>query len=232
MIPENVTNSFYYTAARDLNFARIKHLNSLNLDFSNKKILETGCGGVGDITQFLISKNADVTLNDVRKENIDSLLINVKKSLSFNLWDLNSIINDVEKFDIIVCYGTLYHLTKVENAIKNLANLCKEYTIISTCTSGKNDYDCNIVYEGFGNEQSNTQYGSRPGRFYIWEKLSENFKYVYCVKTQPYNEDYPLVFPSNHHASRNIFIGSHIELTNELFVDSLINKYYIYYIIL
>jgi len=225
MIPERVVKSFYYSDARDLNSARIKHLDSLNLDFSDKKILETGCGGVGDITKFLISKNAAVTLNDVRKENIDSLLINIEKSLSFNLWDLNILINDVEKFDIIVCYGTLYHLTDLDNAIKNLANLCKEYAVISTCTSGKNDYNCNIVYEGDGNEQSNTQYGSRPGRFYIWKKLLENFKYVYCVKTQPDNEDYPLVFPANHHASRNIFIGSHVELTNEMLVDGLINKY-------
>jgi 2-polyprenyl-3-methyl-5-hydroxy-6-metoxy-1,4-benzoquinol methylase len=227
MIPENVRSAFYYTCARNINYARIKHLDSLNLDFSNKKILETGCGGVGDITKFLISKNAEVTLNDARKENIFSLLINIEKSLPFNLWDLNILINDVEKFDIIVCYGTLYHLTDLDTAIKNLANLCKEFAIISTMTNAKNNYDCEIVYEGAETNQSITQYGSRPGRFYIWKKLAENFKYVYCIKTQPDHEEYPLKFPATPQCCRNIFIGSHVELKNELLVDHLINEYYI-----
>ena len=63
MIPHHILNSFYYDAARKLNKARIDHLETLNIDFNNKKVLETGCGGCGDITNFLLSKNADVTFH-------------------------------------------------------------------------------------------------------------------------------------------------------------------------
>ena len=40
---------FNFKEALEINEARIKHLDSLLLDFNNKKILETGCGGRGDI---------------------------------------------------------------------------------------------------------------------------------------------------------------------------------------
>lgn len=225
MIPINVINSFYYSEARQLNNAVINHLSNLMFEFENKKILETGCGGVGDITQFLLTKNADVTLNDFRIENIESLMININKKLPFNNWDLNEIVNDQIVFDIIICYGTLYHLYNLENAFQNLSKLCKEFTIINTCTSGKNDNEPNIVFEGKGNEQSSNEYGSRPGRLFIWNELKKNFKYVYCTKTQPDYIEFPISFPSNHHASRNVFIGSHIELNNNNLIDTLINNY-------
>ena len=70
MIPNHIINSFYYREARILNKVRVVHLDTLQLDFSNKTILETGCGGVGDITSYLLEKKAIVTLNDYRQENI------------------------------------------------------------------------------------------------------------------------------------------------------------------
>lgn len=225
MIPNHIINSFYYREARILNKARVVHLDTLQLDFSNKTILETGCGGVGDITSYLLEKNAIVTLNDYRQENIQSLLLNINKDLPYNNWDLNEHVSFDNKFDIVVCYGTLYHLTKLETAFQNLANLCKDYTIISTQTSGKNDDQINILYEGGTNEQSSNSYGCRPGRLLVWNELKKNFKYVYCVKTQPDNVDYPLQFPSDNSSSRNIFIGSHIELNNDKFVSELLNSY-------
>ena len=124
-IPVYVKNSFYYPGALEINKARINHLAKLKLNFKDKKILETGCGGIGDITKFLYDEKAIITLNDYRKENIDALLSNTNLTLKYNTWDLNEIINNNynKKFDIIVCYGTLYHLTKLENAFLNLANL-------------------------------------------------------------------------------------------------------------
>ncbi len=43
---------FNYKEAIEINESRIKHLDSLKLDLKDKKILETGCGGKGDITAF------------------------------------------------------------------------------------------------------------------------------------------------------------------------------------
>jgi len=216
---------FTYNNALKLNLARIKHLNELNLDFNNKKILETGCGGVGNITDYLIKQKAFVTLNDSRIENINSLIKTLNVELPFNTWNLNEDLPATDMFDIIICYGTLYHLTSPGVAIKNLSKICKEYIIISTCTNGKNTSDVNILYEGNSPTQGHEGYGCRPGRKYIFNELQKNFKYVYMLKTQPDNDDFPLSFPSNHHASRCIFVGSHNEIKNGLFVDFIPDSY-------
>lgn len=222
---QQIINSFYNKNAIKINTDRIQHLDSLKLDFNNKKILETGCGGIGQFTKYLVNNGAIVTLNDARIDNILANLNNNKYTLNYNTWDLNKPINTDEIFDIIFCYGTLYHLTEPELAIKSFAKLCKEYIIISTCTNGKNDESINIVYESNTPEQGFHSYGCRPGRLFIYNKLKENFKYVYTLKTQPNNEDYPLKFPSSHSASRNIFIGSHIIINNPNVCEELRNNY-------
>ena len=224
----SVIESFHYPEAIKLNVARVKHLETLGLNFKNKNVLETGCGGRGDVTNFLIKNNANVTLNDYRIENIKYLLNYLNVNLPHNTWNLNEEIKSDTVFDIIVCYGTLYHLTKPDQAIKNLSKICKEFLIISTCTNGKNDTSLNVLYEGNTPTQGCDGNGCRPGRQYIYNELLKNFKYVYIPKTQPDNIDFPLKFPSNNHASRNIFIGSHIELNNDLFVNYLPNEYLIH----
>ena len=55
--------------------------------------------------------------------------------------------------------------------------------------------------------------------------IGKYFKYVYMLTTQPDDIDYPLNFPSEHSSSKNIFIGSHIELNNENLINYLPNTY-------
>jgi len=219
---------FNYSGALEINAARIKHLDSLHLNFENKTVLETGCGGRGDFTRYLLSKKAIVTLNDYRQENIRSLLQSLKTNLDSNTWDLNQPIPSDKKFDIIVSYGTLYHLNKPEEAIGHLSNICNEFLILSTCTSGKNDESINVVKEDIGmNNQAGDGLGCRPGRLFLFNTLRRNFAHVYSIKTQPNHPEFPLHFPTDHTVlnSRNVFIGSHIKLEHELLVEELINDY-------
>ena len=218
---------FDYPEALEINKRRIEHLDSLNLNFNNKTVLETGCGGRGDITKYLLSKNAIVTVNDYRMDNIISLLEYVHKILDYNTWDLNKTLPLDKKFDIIVCYGTLYHLDKPEVAILNLSQLCNEFMVLSTCTNGKNDETVNITHENMSNNQAGNGMGCRPGRLFLYNTLRQNFKYVYLIKTQPNHHEFPLNFPPITYSlnARNVFIGSHIKLENELLVEELINDY-------
>jgi transcription initiation factor TFIID subunit 8 len=221
----NNTDEFTYDDSLRLNKSRIIHLDSLNFNFKYKKILETGCGARGDITNYLLKKYADITLNDVREDNIKSLLNNLNIILPYNTWNLNNNIDENKLFDIIICYGLLYHLTDPENCIRHLSNLCKEYCIISTCTNGKNDESINVLFENDLCMQGFEGYGCRPGRLFIYNTLIKYFKYVYMLTTQPNDIDYPLNFPSEHSSSKNIFIGSHIELNNENLINYLPNTY-------
>ncbi len=219
----NNTSEFSDENAIRINNARIIHLDSLNFNYKYKKILETGCGARGDITNYLLKKYANITLNDIREDNIKSLFNNLNIILPYNTWNLNDDINENKIFDIIISYGTLYHLTNPENFIKNLSNLCTEFCIISTVTNGKNDESINILFEG--NICMQGADGCRPGRLFIYNTLIKYFKYVYMLTSQPDNIDYPLFFPCESSNARNIFIGSHINLDNENLVNYLPNRY-------
>ena len=222
-----IVRSFFYPEALDLNRARIAHLDSLNLDLKDKSVLETGCGGIGDITSYLVNKGAEVTLNDYREDNIKHLLKNQNLSLDYNCNDLNIHWSTEEKYDIILSYGTLYHLKSPDIAIKTFSEHCNEFTIISTVTNGQNDESINILYENVSPEQASDGFGCRPGRLFIYNTLKKYFPYVYMLKTQPNHIEYPLQFPSDISNKRNIFIGSHKIINNELFVTDFVNNYII-----
>jgi SAM-dependent methyltransferase len=220
---------FNYRGALEINRARIQHLDTLKLNFANKSVLETGCGGKGDITRYLLSKNAIVTLNDYRQENIMSLMNALQRRLEFNTWDLNKplMLKNDKKFDIIICYGTLYHLNKPADAIRHLSQSCNEFIVLSTCTNGQNDRSVNVTKEDIGaNNQAGDGFGCRPGRLFLYETLRNNFNFVYCVKTQPRHKDFPLKFPTNTNPyARNVMIGSHIRLENDLLTDEFISEF-------
>lgn len=224
---ENVSAAFLSYGALSINEARIQHLDSLGLDFQGKEVLETGCGGAGDFTNYLLSKDAKVTLNDARQKNIEHLLLRTNLQLPYNTWDLNQPFPKEAMFDSIVSYGTLYHLNKPDVAIQSFAEHCKEFTIISTCTNGQNDESLNVLWENPTPEMAFDSYGCRPGRLFYYNCLKKHFPYVYMLKTQPNHQDYPLSFPtpSSSGTFRNIFIGSHKPMINEKFVEFLPNTY-------
>ena len=218
-------NIFTYDDAISINEARIKHLDTLNLNFKNKKILETGAGGKGDFTKYLLQFTGNITINDSRFENINNLLLTNNLKLQYNTWDLNENIPTDNIFDIIFCYGTFYHLHKPEKTIDNLSKIFKDFIIIETITSGQNNMYLNICNEDINNlNQSSTGYGCRPGREYVFNLLQKYFKYVYTLKTQPIHEEFSLVFPCDN-SSRCIFIGSHNYIENNMLLSQLNNNY-------
>ena len=209
---------FTYDGAININIARIKHLDSLKLDFKDKTVLKTGAGGKGDFTKYLLQFTKYITLNDSRIENINNLLSVNNLNLEYNTWDLNEDLPRDNIFDIIFCYGTFYHLQNPEKTIQNLSKICKDFIIIETITSGKNDMNVNICTEDVNTlNQSSTGYGCRPGRGYVFNLLKKHFKFVYTLKTQPNHEEFPKIFPSNNTGNiRCIFIGSHVNIENDI----------------
>ena len=217
----SVINAFYYNGTEKINYARIQHLDNLKLNLNNKMILETGCGGKGDITKYLLKFSNNITLNDAREENILTLLKNIKKNLPYNTYNLNCDISTDTIYDIIICYGTLYHLEYPANAIKNLSNICKEFIIISTAGNGKDD-GIRFLKEANENAQSYTLIGCRPGRKWMYNELNKYFKYIYFPISQPEHTDFKKDWSKpNDETCRFIIIGSHIKLDNVNLVSEL-----------
>ena len=214
----NLTNNlieeaFHTPEPLRLNKAIVEHLGLLNLELQGKNILETGCGGRGDITKFLLSKGGIVTLNDYRLDNILFLMKTLGVELNYNTQNLNEATYDInETYDIIISYGTLYHLTYPERLLTNLSKICKEYMILCTCMNGTDNNNKNLVIETDHVHQSIDTVGCRPGKTYLVNELKKNFKFVYSLNILPNHED----FQFNYY-NRIILIGSHIEINNDYF---------------
>lgn len=207
-----IHNAFFYSDARAINKARTEHIDRIGLDLKDKSILETGCGGVGDITTKLLEYTNNITLNDAREDNIKNLMSTIGKQLEYNTSDLNE--ECPGSFDVIISMGTLYHLDKPSDAIKYMSQATKEMLVISTCSNG---CDTGISFPTeLGQNQSFTGVGCRPGRLWVKDELKKHFEYVYFVKTQPQHIDFVRDWSRQpvHGAARFMIIGSHIELDN------------------
>jgi len=205
---------FFYDGALSINKARIEHCETLGIDFAGKTVLETGCGGKGDFTRYLLSKGARVILNDSRPENIQSLTKNIGAKLLCSLEDLNSGDIGVD-VDIVFSYGTLYHLHNPEHAIRMFAQrsrMCLIETIVNQKENG-----VEFEYEDIaGLNQSSTGIGCRPSRQWMLDTLRKHFKCAYISATQPEHEEFPTNWTAspNGKNTRAIFIASHDEVPN------------------
>ncbi len=214
MNTDEIKNMFCTDDPNRINIARLQHVKTMKLEFSNKNVLETGCGGNGEFTKFLVWSGSNVTLNDARIDNIKHLIsINPGLKISgYNTWDLNNF-EDESKFDIIFSYGTLYHLHDPSNALEKLSKMCKDFILLETVVNCDKDISIRYVNEVASSNQSFTHAGCRPSRSWVLNELKKHFKYVYISKYQPIYEDFKLDWNIGHSGNcRSVFIGSHIQL--------------------
>jgi hypothetical protein len=225
----DIKKAFYLNEHLEINKQRIEHFNSLKLNIVNKTILETGCGGKGDHTINLLKYTSNVTINDARLNNIKMCLTNINKNLEFNTWDLNIDFNTNGKmYDIIYCYGTLYHLYNPSLCIKNLSNICNDFMII--CTAGnENDEGIEYVKEDISqHSQAYVKCGCRPSRKWVLDEMSKYFNYIYFPKTQPLHYDFKTDYSkrlNNGSNYRFIIIGSKNKIDNDLLTQNMPIQY-------
>ena len=180
------------------NVARLQHLESLNLDLDGKKVIEFGAG-IGDHSMFYLIKNCKVYPTDGRSHLAD--FISKRFGVDTGVIDAEKdqeAIKKLPNFDIIHCYGFLYHISNPAEFL----NLIKDKAptlLLETCVSSdkKND-DVYLTSEFSENiTQAISGTGCRPTRRWIMEKLKENYKYVYVPKTQPKHKEFPLNWNSD-----------------------------------
>jgi SAM-dependent methyltransferase len=206
--------------ALEINRARLKHLESLDLPIQGKSVLDVGCG-VGHLSRFFIENGCRVFCIDGREENISSL----KERYP----DLDSAVADVEKdslsdygfFDIVFCYGLLYHLENPTIALKNMASVCREMLLLETCITDHPYPLIQLVEESATYNQSLTGLGTRPTPSYVvTAMLHAGFSYVYVPETRPEFPDFKFSWKGDlshwrdSHPLRQIFIASKNELVN------------------
>ena len=227
MVDKNYFANFLTTEAFAINKARQLHLASLAMDLAGKSVLEVGAG-IGLHTKFFEDLGCTVFSTDGRQENVAEIRRRYPHRQAEVLdLDQQTDISDLGSFDLVYCYGTLYHLSKPEQALKAMAGVCKEMILLETCVTPGDELAVNLVTENASNpNQSYWGKGCRPTRLWVIEMLKKYFGFAYTSKSQPPHPDFDWDWESpvtkkNHRA---VFVGSKTPLVNEMLSEQLPNQ--------
>ena len=208
-----MTELFLTEEALAINKARLDHLASLPLNLDNRTVLEVGAG-IGLLTGFFEERGCQVVSTEGREENVrehrqryphrDVRVFDLENPEEYKQFD---------QFEVVFCYGTLYHLSNPAFCLEALAKLCTDLFLLETMVYGPDDnvlkwaWDC-TEYTNQG-LCANT---CRPGRNWVIRELGKHYWYVYHPELQPRNCEFPTVWPSTPDNARAVFVGSRGEL--------------------
>jgi len=205
---------------------RLEHLATLGLPLAGRSVLEVGAG-IGDHSNFYLDRGCRVTITEVRAENLRYLRRRYPQAEVRRL-DIDHPPSTFEggPWEVIHCYGLLYHLNDPEGALAFMAKHCSGMLLLETCVSFGETEDVNRVAERQGSPtQAFSGTGCRPTRPWVLSRLKEHFAYAYVPATQPNHEQFTLDWraPEKHTADfvRAVFIASRAPLTSPLLLDTL-----------
>ena len=109
----------------DITSARLAHFKSLALPVSGKTVLDVGAG-VGHLSEALAEDGGIVTCVDGREENIAKLRELYPDRKAFVVDVETDALIEVGMFDVVFCYGLLYHLFDPLGFIRRVASICRQ----------------------------------------------------------------------------------------------------------
>jgi hypothetical protein len=172
------------------NRAVLGHLESLGLPLSDCRVLELG-SGPGDHTGFYVQRNCAIVSVDSRQACLNMLMQRFPHVQTL-LSDPNfpAALRDLGTFEVIHCYGILYHLERPADLISFIGQACSGFAVVETRVSA----DARDHMVGETNEdytQSSTGRGRQLTRKWVFEQLHHSFPFVYQTRTQPPNPEFP-----------------------------------------
>ena len=208
---------------RDITEARVEHFKSLGLGVSGKTVIDIGCG-VGHFSRVLDEMGADVTCVDGRPGNIARLLELYPGRKAFVVDVETDKLLDLGKFDVVFCYGLLYHLADPLGFMRRAGAICGNWLILETCIMDSEMPMVRLVPEDDANHsQALHAMGCRPSSAYVAFGLkSAGMKHVYVPRSLPshaqfqYRLENDISYLKNGNLMRNIFVASRSPLDSPM----------------
>jgi hypothetical protein len=188
-------------------------------------VLEVGAGA-GDFSHYYLDRGCRVTITDPRESNLRYLRQRYpgEEILSLDLENPSPLPGG--PFDIVHCYGVLYHLGTPADALGFLSCQCRRLLLLETRVSHGDVPAANLLAEDSNIPSlSLSGTGCRPSRSWVFGELASHFEHVYIPRTQPNHSDFPLDWRRANpdaDAVRAIFVASRRALTNPLFATELL----------
>ena len=209
--------------AQAINDARLKHLASLDLSIEGKAVLDVGCG-VGHLSGYFVEHGCRVTCVDSRPENL-AHLETLYPGRKTHVADVQKdSLAELGNFDVVFCFGLIYHTENPIAALRNMASCCLELLLLETVVTDDPRPIFQLVEEPHtNNNQSVSGLGCRPSPAFIAMALScIGFPFVYVPKTRPGFPDFH--FERNHdsewqrdgHLLRRVFVAARTQIDNPL----------------
>jgi SAM-dependent methyltransferase len=190
-------------AAYAINAARIEWLERANLPVGGGRVLDVGCG-VGHFIPFYLNRGCTVNALDGRAENIAELK---RRRL-----DIEADVADVQEldperfgtFDVIHCFGLLYHLDSPVAALRRFSAMCKRLLIVETMVCDTSEPVMVLVDETKAASQAMDGLGCRPSPAFLAVALNRaGFDYVYGAANVPDHPDFQFEWKNNRETIRN-----------------------------
>ena len=201
----NETRSFFQS---DLyvrhNARRLEHLAALHLDLAGKTVLELGAG-IGDHSIFYLDRGCAVTAIEPRAGNIEVLHNRMREFPdAWNPSRLRVIQADVERldnidalgtFDVVHCYGLLYHLNDPVHVLRMAAARCRGIFLLETKV--RLDHHPSSITEDRENPTNSVQGPvTLLTREELLARLAEQFVHVYVPTLPVWHEQFPTAWDS------------------------------------
>ena len=125
---------------------RLEHLASLDLNLCNRTVLEVGAG-IGSPTSFYLDRRCKVMATEGQFENVEILRERYRNEGQGEVvrLDLSEPQSLDQHFELIHCYGLLYHMEQSDSVPAFLAKHCTGKLILETCLSYGNEPSVNLV---------------------------------------------------------------------------------------
>ena len=186
---------FHHQDYLKINAARLAHLGSviaaMQLDVRGLRVIELGAG-IGDHSSFWLDRGAALTITEARADNL-AILRERYPDADIRRYDVDADPVPDETFDIVYCYGLLYHLADPARGIAAMGRLATRFAFLETCVSFGDDLDPHPVEEDKDSPTQSMHGGAcRPTRPWLFAELKTAFPHVYQPGTQPDHPQFPI----------------------------------------
>jgi SAM-dependent methyltransferase len=224
-LPTGPVSDFHSFRYLHITSRRLEHLATLGLPLRERHVLEVGAG-IGDLTEFFLDRGCRVHTTDGRPLHV---AIMRQRYASHPLVTADALDLDPSPpappglFDLVVCYGLLYHVSDPSAVLEFLARACSDLLLLETIAGPGDDEQINPTPEDAALAGAAfTGNGCRPSRAWIYARLRALFPHVYLPITQPNHYEYPVDWTiASPFARRAIFIASRRPLDNPLLTTTL-----------
>ena len=123
--------AFDTAAAIAINNARLDHLDGLGLPIAGRSVLDVG-GGPGHLAQYFVRAGCPVLSTDARPENV-ARARELYPELATGVLDIEAdgFAAD-ETYEVVFCYGLLYHVENPLLVLRRLAALTRDLLLLET----------------------------------------------------------------------------------------------------